>query len=73
MYVCVCNAITEGQIKTAIGNGADTLSRLRDELEVATCCGTCAERVEHCLQDVLEDALNGATAPEMPFSDLASV
>ncbi|ARP84845.1 (2Fe-2S)-binding protein [Bordetella genomosp. 9] len=42
MYVCVCNAITERQVRAAVDGGATTLDDLQFELGVATCCGTCA-------------------------------
>jgi bacterioferritin-associated ferredoxin len=42
MYVCVCNAITERQVRAAVDGGATSLDDLRYELGVATCCGCCA-------------------------------
>jgi bacterioferritin-associated ferredoxin len=41
MYVCVCNAVTDRQIRTAVRGGATTVQALQDELAVGTCCGTC--------------------------------
>jgi bacterioferritin-associated ferredoxin len=48
MYVCVCNAVTEGQLRNAVREGATTLERLRETLAVGTCCGCCTEYVEAC-------------------------
>jgi bacterioferritin-associated ferredoxin len=42
MYVCVCNAITERQVRASVDAGATTLGDLQFELGVATCCGCCA-------------------------------
>jgi bacterioferritin-associated ferredoxin len=42
MYVCVCNAITERQVRAAVDAGAASLDDLQFELGVATCCGCCA-------------------------------
>lgn len=42
MYVCICNAVTDGDIREAYAAGARTLSALQNELGVATCCGCCA-------------------------------
>lgn len=53
MYVCVCNAVTDGQIREAVCNGACTLRQLHAALGVASRCGRCAE----CARDVLEEAL----------------
>ena len=43
MFVCICNAITDHQIKETIAAGASSLSDLKDQLGVATCCGCCAD------------------------------
>ncbi|WP_124079976.1 (2Fe-2S)-binding protein, partial [Pigmentiphaga humi] len=43
MYVCVCNAITERQVRSSVESGSVTLADLQFDLGVATCCGSCAE------------------------------
>src|SRR5690606_24960279 len=43
MYVCVCNAITETEVRESVANGAHTLEALQLETGLASCCGTCAE------------------------------
>ncbi|EGV34776.1 (2Fe-2S)-binding protein [Neisseria weaveri] len=43
MFVCICNAITDHQIKETIAAGASSLSDLQAQLGVATCCGCCSE------------------------------
>jgi len=43
MYICICNAITERQVRAAVDAGATTLSDLEFELGVASCCGRCAD------------------------------
>lgn len=53
MFVCVCNAVTDTHIKSAVEDGASTLADLRDQLDVATCCGKCAG----CAKQVLNEAL----------------
>lgn len=50
MYVCICHGVSEEDIKQAIGQGANTLLHLREELKVSTCCGTCAEYAQECLE-----------------------
>jgi len=42
MYVCICHAVTERQVRTCVDAGATTLSDLQFELGVATRCGSCA-------------------------------
>lgn len=43
MYVCLCNGITDKQIRAAIDRGARSITHLQDELGVATQCGSCLE------------------------------
>lgn len=43
MYVCVCNAITDRQIRRCVEDGASSLEDLQIDLGVASCCGKCAE------------------------------
>lgn len=43
MYVCICNAVTERDIRDAVDDGARGLDDLRDRLQVATCCGACED------------------------------
>jgi bacterioferritin-associated ferredoxin len=42
MYVCVCKAVTEGNIRAAMQAGCHTLAQLKRELGVASECGRCA-------------------------------
>jgi bacterioferritin-associated ferredoxin len=53
MYVCICNAVTDREIRAATDLGARTIDDLRDCLGVATCCRRC----ESCAQDVLDRTL----------------
>ncbi|MRN39141.1 bacterioferritin [Neisseria sp. N95_16] len=43
MFVCICNAITDRDIKESVAAGAATMSDLQDQLGVATCCGCCSD------------------------------
>ncbi|WP_373753979.1 (2Fe-2S)-binding protein [Neisseria weixii] len=43
MFVCICNAITDRDIKESVAAGAVTMSDLQDQLGVATCCGCCSD------------------------------
>lgn len=53
MYVCVCNSVTDRDIKHAANKGAHTLEELSEQLNIATCCKNCAE----CAVAVLKEAL----------------
>ena len=53
MYVCVCNAVTDGEIRGAVKLGVPTLADLSAMLGVATCCGRCSE----CASSVLAESM----------------
>ena len=42
MYVCLCNPVTDCQIRGCVQQGARTLSDLQIQLGVAAQCGMCA-------------------------------
>jgi bacterioferritin-associated ferredoxin len=41
MYVCVCQKITDREIRQAVANGARSLHSLREQLPLGGCCGRC--------------------------------
>ncbi len=51
MYVCICNAVTDKQIRRAADAGARDLRDLRQQLGVATGCGQCATEACRVLDD----------------------
>ncbi len=64
MYICICNAVTEREIRQAVELGADSFGAVSRDLGVGTCCGKCKKdacRVirEHKIElRELEDALS---------------
>lgn len=42
MYVCLCNGITDKQIRREVARGAQSLNDLRERLGVASQCGSCS-------------------------------
>jgi bacterioferritin-associated ferredoxin len=53
MYVCVCNAVTDGEIRSAVMLGVRSFADLSSLLGVATCCGRCTD----CARSVLAESL----------------
>ena len=51
MYVCVCNAITDKEIRKAAESGARTVRDLQSKLGVATGCGSCTETAAEILRE----------------------
>jgi bacterioferritin-associated ferredoxin len=54
MIVCVCNNISDREIRQAVDLGLSTMAELRRDLGVATCCGKCAS----CARQVLNEHLD---------------
>ena len=44
MYVCICNAVTDKQIRAAAESGVRDLYQLQNTLGVATLCGSCKDQ-----------------------------
>ena len=55
MYICICNSVTDREIRQAVTLGVTTLNELREGLGVAGNCGKCVG----CAHDVLREALSG--------------
>lgn len=51
MYVCVCNAVTDREIRACADLGVATLEDLRAHIGVASCCGRCAGAAEDVLRE----------------------
>jgi bacterioferritin-associated ferredoxin len=43
MYVCICNPVTDSQVRQAIDAGCSSLDDLQSKLGVAISCGRCSE------------------------------
>ena len=51
MYVCLCNGITDKQIRNAARSGVADLRGLQRELGVAAGCGSCREMAADILRE----------------------
>ena len=51
MYVCICNAITDKQIRGAAMAGVSDLWQLQAELGVAAQCGSCKEQASSIIRE----------------------
>jgi bacterioferritin-associated ferredoxin len=43
MYICVCHAISDRQIREVVNRGAASLDEVQVHLPVASCCGRCED------------------------------
>lgn len=60
MYVCLCKAVTDRQIREAVCEGACSMRELRLRLGVASECGKCAQ----CANSVLKETLSQAPSDD---------
>ncbi|MFI9272470.1 bacterioferritin-associated ferredoxin [Kitasatospora sp. NPDC052896] len=49
MYVCMCHAVTEDQVKQAIEAGADSPRSIAQGCRAGTDCGSCVRRIQALL------------------------
>ena len=54
MYICVCNAVTEQQIREAVCEGASSVCELSVRLGVAAACGCCRSFATQVLDETLQ-------------------
>ena len=59
MYVCLCNGVTDGEIRAAVDEGAASLVDLQSRLPVAVCCGCCADTA----RDIVDEHLRTRASP----------
>jgi bacterioferritin-associated ferredoxin len=59
MYVCICNAVTDSQIREAVCEGVCSLKQLCASLGVASRCGRCAAYAREVLHDALKAEAGG--------------
>lgn len=51
MYICVCNGVTERDIRSSIEAGANSFGDLQRELGVASGCGQCKQEAKCLLRE----------------------
>jgi bacterioferritin-associated ferredoxin len=54
MIICVCKAVSDRHIKSAVKGGACSLRDLTRELGLGTCCGKCLPEARATLSASLE-------------------
>ncbi|MGB6452264.1 MAG: (2Fe-2S)-binding protein [Steroidobacteraceae bacterium] len=57
MYVCICHAVTDRDIREAVDQGARSLCDVQSCLPVGGCCGRCRDAAK----DVVDEYLLAAT------------
>ncbi len=53
MYVCICKAVTDREIRNAVQDGARTVRALRKQLGCTGQCGKCKQQVREIRDETL--------------------
>ncbi len=57
MYICLCNAVTEREVRECARRGCASLEELSVELGVGTCCGRCRPVAKEILDETAPSPL----------------
>jgi bacterioferritin-associated ferredoxin len=63
MYICVCNAVTDSDIRKAVDNGVCSLGQLKQATGCGTTCGCCKELTIDVLQQALTEKRDSQCMP----------
>lgn len=69
MYVCVCNAVTDSDIRKAVDSGVRNMKQLGQVTNCGTTCGCCREVAVKILQQTLTD--NRESRISLPIMQMA--
>jgi len=53
MYVCICNAVSDRQIRECVDRGARSLFEVQCQLPVGSCCGRCEDTASQVVSEQL--------------------
>jgi bacterioferritin-associated ferredoxin len=62
MYVCVCRAISDRQIREVVNRGAESLDEVKAYLPVAGCCGSCEDTARELITSYKNSSSKQAAA-----------
>src|SRR5690606_35882024 len=65
VYVCICNGITDHDIRRAAEAGCGTLSELTMRTGVGACCGSCVEPATALLEEARPAAPGLLASPRL--------
>jgi bacterioferritin-associated ferredoxin len=68
MYICICKAVTDGQIRHAISQGACTRKQLIECLNVGRDCGKCNADVRELLDQYVPKCPSSACSHSNPLA-----
>ncbi len=72
MYVCLCEGVTDGQIREAIYEGCCSYREVRETLGVASQCGKCACLAKQVVRETLGEMQQSQVAMAYPANFIAA-
>jgi len=67
MYICICNAVTEGEVRECARDGVNCLDELAFRLGVGAGCGRCRDCAAEVLRESRREQENNLSlAPAAP-------
>ncbi len=56
MYICLCKAVTDQEIREAVDNGANTVGQLAESCGAGTGCGRCRPMAQELIDEHLSES-----------------
>ncbi|TBU71401.1 (2Fe-2S)-binding protein [Pseudomonas daroniae] len=72
MYVCLCEGVTDGQIREAIYEGCCSYREVRETLSVASQCGKCACLAKQVVRQTLGEMQQSQAVMAYPGNFVAA-
>jgi len=74
MYVCICNAVTDRQIKAAVQEGYGTFKKIQQQLDVGTGCGKCECHAKEVILEATNDKRKArVSSPPVTFNPVSGL
>ena len=58
MYICLCNAVTDHDIRRAAADGVQSFAQLQARTGCSDCCGCCEQDARATLDRAVEQVMN---------------
>ena len=72
MIVCVCNNISDREIRQAVDLGLTSMADLYKELGVGTCCGKCVSYAREVMNEHLDSKTTVTELRRTPAGDMVA-
>ena len=55
MYICLCNGLTDRDIKSAVASGAERIANVYESLGAAPQCAKCTVNIRDIIRETITD------------------